>query len=186
MRLVLDPAGFADDERGPLHMPPYTTEVMLSDGGVYDNLGLETAWKRNRTILVSDGGGQMAPAPRPGTNWLQQAQRVQSVTDNQVRSLRKRQTIAGFARGDRDGTYWGIRSDIEHFSPPSGGVLPCPQERTMVLARIPTRLRKMPDGLQERLINWGYAVCDAAMRAYVVRDEPAASPAFPYPERGVG
>ena len=47
-------------------MPPYTTEVVLSDGGVYDNLGLETAWKRYRTILVSDGGGQMAPTPKSG------------------------------------------------------------------------------------------------------------------------
>ena len=27
------------------------------DGGIYDNLGLETAWKRHATILVSDGGG---------------------------------------------------------------------------------------------------------------------------------
>ena len=47
--------------RGPQHMPPYTSDVVLSDGGVYDNLGLETAWKRYRTVLVSDGGGQMAP-----------------------------------------------------------------------------------------------------------------------------
>jgi NTE family protein len=33
-------------KRGPLHEPPYTTKPVLSDGGVYDNLGLETAWKR--------------------------------------------------------------------------------------------------------------------------------------------
>ena len=185
-RLSLDPNGWSEDRRGPQHMPPYTTEVMLSDGGVYDNLGLETTWKRYRTILVSDGGGQMAPMPKPGTNFLQQAQRVQSVTDNQVRSLRKRQTIAGFERGDRDGTYWGIRSDIANFSPPSGGVLPCPHDRTMALASTPTRLRKMPDELQERLINWGYAVCDAAMRTYVVSDGEVVAPAFPYPKRGVG
>lgn len=186
VRLALDPDGFSSDGRGPQHMPPYTTDVRLSDGGVYDNLGLETTWKRYRTILVSDGGGQMAPTPKPGTNWLAQAQRVQSVTDNQVRSLRKRQTIAGFARGDRDGTYWGIRSDIENFSPPSGRVLPCPQERTLALARTPTRLRRMPDELQERLINWGYAICDAAMRTYVVASDPVTPPAFPYPQRGVG
>ena len=33
---------------------------MLSDGGVYDNLGLETVWKRYQTVLVSDGGGKLA------------------------------------------------------------------------------------------------------------------------------
>ena len=40
-----------------LQRPPFTEKVFLTDGGVYDNLGLETAWKRYRTILVSDGGG---------------------------------------------------------------------------------------------------------------------------------
>ena len=40
--------------------PPFTARrSLLADGGVYDNLGLETAWKRCRTVLVSDGGGQM-------------------------------------------------------------------------------------------------------------------------------
>jgi NTE family protein len=49
----------------PLHKPPYTTDVLLTDGGVYVNLGLETAWKRYQTILVSDGGGKMQPEPEP-------------------------------------------------------------------------------------------------------------------------
>jgi NTE family protein len=40
-------------------MPPRppATEVVLTDGGVYDHLGLETVWKKYTTILVSDGGG---------------------------------------------------------------------------------------------------------------------------------
>jgi NTE family protein len=57
----------------------------------------------------------------------------------------------------------------------------------MVLASTPTRLRRMPDELQERLINWGYAICDAAMRTYVLgKDHQGGPPHFPYPERGVG
>ena len=48
-------------------MPPYTDQVVLSDGGVYDNLGLETAWKREHDNLVSDGGGQMGPERRRRT-----------------------------------------------------------------------------------------------------------------------
>ena len=43
----------------------------------------------------------------------------------------------------------------------------------------------MPDELQERLINWGYAVCDAGIRTYVDRGKPAPD-GFPYPNRGVG
>jgi NTE family protein len=183
LRLSLDPSGFAKERRGPLHMPPYTTKVVLSDGGVYDNLGLETAWKRCKTILVSDGGGQMRPEPEVASDWARHSLRVTSVVDNQVRSLRKRQTIAGFERGDRDGTYWGIRSRTASFAPP-GGALPCPPGSTQVLAQTKTRLMKLPDELQERLINWGYAICDAAMRTHVTSDAPP--PRFPYPDRGVG
>ncbi|MDP8910097.1 MAG: patatin-like phospholipase family protein [Chloroflexota bacterium] len=184
LRLKLNPDDFSLDDRGPLHREPFTTEAVLSDGGVYDNLGLETAWKRYRTVLVSDGGGQLSPDPKPKSDWAHHAVRVGSVVDNQVRSLRKRQTIAGFERGDRKGTYWGIRSDIDDYDPPDGG-LPCPSELTLELAKTKTRLRKMDRKLQERLINWGYAICDAAMRTWV---EPGgAKPAdFPYPQAGVG
>jgi NTE family protein len=43
----------------------------------------------------------------------------------------------------------------------------------------------MDDALQERLINWGYAISDAAMRRWV--DPQAQPPAgFPYPAAGLG
>ena len=32
-----------------LQRPPFTSKVVLSDGGVYDNLGLETVWRRYDT-----------------------------------------------------------------------------------------------------------------------------------------
>ena len=38
----------------------------------------------------------------------------------------------------------------------------------------------MDDALQERLINWGYAVCDVALRKWVDPDAPAPG-AFPFP-----
>jgi NTE family protein len=46
-------------------------------------------------------------------------------------------------------------------------------------------LKRMDSVLQERLINWGYAVCDAAIRRHL---EPAIAPpaGFPYPASGVG
>ena len=73
-------------------MPPYTTDVVLTDGGVYDNLGLETAWKRYRTILVSDGGGHMARRSRSRiATGPRHALRINAIIDNQVRNLRKRQ-----------------------------------------------------------------------------------------------
>ena len=41
-----------------------------------------------------------------------------------------------------------------------------------MLAETKTRLKKMAPVLQERLINWGYAICDTAMRRHVVSGAP--------------
>lgn len=184
LRLKVDPEEFEATSRGPLHARPFASDVVLSDGGVYDNLGLETAWKRYRTILVSDGGAQMQPEGEVADDWVRHVSRVHSVTDNQVRNLRKRQTIAGFKRNDRHGTYWGIRSHLADYGPPAGS-LDCPAERTAVLAAIGTRLKSMDGVLQERLINWGYAVADVAMRRWVEPDVPPPT-GFPYAQAGIG
>jgi NTE family protein len=184
MTLKLDPMRFAPEGRGPNYKEPFDTGAVLSDGGVYDNLGLETAWKSCKEILVSDGGGQMQPEATVHGDWIRQALRVNSVIDNQVRDLRKRQTIGGYLRQEREGAYWGIRSDVEDYGPPPGS-LPCPPAQTAVLAATPTRLKALDAILQERLINWGYAICDVGMRRWV--SPQAQAPAgFPYPAAGVG
>ncbi len=184
LKLKLDRAAFAAQGRGPNYREPFDRKATLSDGGVYDNLGLETAWKSYKTILVSDGGAKLQPEAKVPCDWVRQAIRVSSVIDNQVVSLRKRETIAGYEDGERTGTYWGIRSEIDNFGPPPGS-LPCPPAQTALLAATATRLRAMDEILQERLVNWGYAICDAAMRRWVVPQAQAPA-GFPYPAAGVG
>ena len=183
VEVELDSADWDASANGPVHHPPYTKKAVLSDGGVYDNLGLETAWKRYRTILVSDGGGRMGPQPEPKHDWARHAYRTLGVIDTQVRSLRKRQVVAGYLTGERKGTYWGIRSHIGDYE--LADALPCDDVLTTRLADTPTRLAKMPPELQERLINWGYAVTDAALRAHVDTSLPKPG-GFPYPASGVG
>lgn len=180
--LELDEKDFSPPGHGEdLHRRPFTTRVVLCDGGVYDNLGLETAWKACETILVSDAGGRMDDDPKPKIDWALQSRRVLSLVDNQVRALRKRQLIGAYRSGERKGAYWGIRSDIAHYR--VDGALPCPHDATMKLALIDTRLAKTKPEIQEQLINWGYAVCDAALRKHA--DRRLAPPAgFPY-ARGV-
>lgn len=175
--LRLDPDGFTPGSGHDLQREPFTSKVMLTDGGVYDNLGLETAWKRYKTILVSDGGGKLAPEEEPKTDWARHAYRIMDLVDNQVRSLRKRQVIDSYKAGSRKGAYWGIRTNIADYGLASA--LPCPHERTLALAEIPTRLKRMSAHHQERLINWGYAVCDAALRKHVTPDLPRGE--FPCP-----
>jgi NTE family protein len=165
-----------------LNFPPYTTDLILTDGGVYDNLGLETAWKRYDTILISDGGGHLAPEPKPHHDWARHAYRVLNLIDNQVGALRTRQVITLFDQGERKGCYWGIRQDIRTYFPQYP--LACPFDCTTGLALTATRLAKMDDELQKKLINWGYAICDAALRRYFDGALPPPV-AFPYPGTGV-
>jgi NTE family protein len=177
LRLRLDPAKVENVHGTDLHRAPYTHKAVLTDGGVYDNLGLETAFKHFSTVLISDGGGQMPDVERVTSFWPMQLLRVMKVIDNQVRSLRKRDAIDAF-EADWDGAYWGIRTDIGNYG--LSDALPCDLNRTRELAATPTRLTAMKDDLQERLINWGYAVCDAALRRHVNRGITPPG-AFPYP-----
>jgi NTE family protein len=132
---------------------------------------------------VSNGGGNLLPQPRPKRDWARHAVRVTEIMNNQVTSLHERLLIASFTKGERAGTYWGIRTDISRYGLPDS--LPCPLASTRRLAETATRLKRLDDVTQERLINWGYAVCDAAMRRHV--GVPLSHvPEFPYPASGVG
>jgi len=58
-----------------------------------------------------------------------------------------------------------------------------PVDRTSELAKVPTRLKRLDADVQEPLIDWGYGVCDAALRKHF---EPALrrTTGFPF-QRGV-
>lgn len=181
-QIEVDRGAYSPPSGEPLHNDAYLLKPVLSDGGVYDNLGLETAWKRYDTILVSDAGLRMQPDAAPAFDWARHSKRVLDVIDNQVRSLRKRQLIHAFQIKERKGTYWGIGSQTADYG--LADPLPAAPQRVLELASIPTRLAPMSAEHQERLINWGYTICDTALRTWVDRSAP--SPAgFPYPARGV-
>jgi NTE family protein len=182
LKLRLSPADYEEATGTDLQEAAYRRRPVLSDGGVYDNLGLETAWKRYRTVLVSDGGGHFTANDRISTGWALQSRRVLAVIDGQVRALRKRQVVGGLAAGLRDGAYWSVWSHVADFDLPDA--LPAPETAARRLAEIPTRLGKLDDGDQERLINWGYAICDTAMRKHVIRGTPPPG-SLPYPATGI-
>jgi NTE family protein len=181
--LVLDGQYWKPDAISDLCKAPYTTNLVLADGGVYDNLGLETAWKNYKTILVSDGGGKLAGEDKPSRDWARHSKRVLDIIDNQVRSLRYRNLIDSFKAPStqsnfRTGAFWGIRTNIDDYK--LADALPAPHNATSDLANTPTRLKAMDSRLQNRLMNWGYAVCDAALRAYYDQTLPAPG-TIPFP-----
>jgi NTE family protein len=181
-QIKVERSAYSPPSGEPLHEDEYLLRPVLSDGGVYDNLGLETAWKRYDTILVGDAGLRMAPDAHPAFDWARHSKRVLDVIDNQVRALRKRQLIHAFQVKERKGTYWGIRSQSADYGLPDS--LPAAPERVLELACIATRLAPMSEDHEERLINWGYTICDVALRTWVERAAPRPS-GFPYPARGV-
>jgi NTE family protein len=174
VQLKIAGADYAAGTGLDLQRTPFTTDVFLTDGGVYDNLGLETAWKRCRMVLVSDGGGVTADEAQPERDWARHSYRILSLLDNQVRDLRKRQLIGSFQEGARLGAYWGIRTDISNYG--LADALPFPHADSLLLAATPTRLAAIEATRQEQIINWGYAVTDAALRAHV-------NPSFPKPTK---
>jgi NTE family protein len=163
--------------------PQWRDKIDLSDGGVYDNLGLETVWKRCETVLISDGGGQTPDDPNPPNDWPRQSLRVLQLIDNQVRSLRKRQAVGSFKLGLRSGTFWGIRSHVADYE--LDAALDADPALTLRLAETPTRLKKLDAAHQERLINWGYIICDTAVRKWV-KPELGRPGRLPYPSAGLG
>jgi NTE family protein len=173
----------ADFSRIRTKDPRLLSHISLSDGGAYDNLGLETVWKRYANVLVSDAGAALSIDPAPDADWGRQSKRVIDIIYRQVSALRKRQLIASYKAtvgtpGKRRGTYWGISSDSSHYKLP--GALPAPFERTSELAAIPTRLKRLTAEQQERLINWGYAICDTALRRHFIPRPALPAPQFPY------
>ncbi len=184
MILKFNPKSFTPKSGKDLENEEYQRRMVLTDGGVYDNLGLETAWKRYNTILVSDAGGGFAAEPKPKLDWLRHTARTLFTIDNQVRSLRRRQVVGAFKASPplKTGAFWSIASD---FSDGFGvnSPLDCPFERTLSLAKLATRLSKLDADTQMRLINWGYAATDFSIRKFLRRK---ASPPADFPYAGIG
>jgi NTE family protein len=182
---------------------PYRSRVLLTDGGVYDNHGLEPIEKRYMTLLVSDGGAPFGRAPDVKTDPIGQLRRVLDVTDNQVRALRRRDIVARFQAAEaaqaagnlksdgvdpyaRFGSYWGIDTDPSKVAP--AGALPCFRATTATLAELATRLSDLGEMQSKQLINWGYAISDRCVRVYYNRPEVQEMPAplWPYPTLPLG
>lgn len=159
------------------------SNATLTDGGVYDNLGLESIWKRCKTVFVSDGGRRMDDDLSPATDWARHSRRLIDLLQNEVSNLRRRQLIDSFTSGARGGAYWGIQTDINRFNL-ADALVNNVHEATLRIANIPTRLAALTDQTQELLINWGYAICDAATRTHV-KPLPNIVPAWPFPQNEI-
>jgi NTE family protein len=154
----------------PIRTSDHAVATCLSDGGLYDNLGLEPA-SRLSTVFVSDGGAPfIATVPR---GLFGRLKTYLNVMGRQAGALRRRYLIADFKRSERAGTYWGIDSAPERY------VKDLPQEQrhsipvgyskslaTARIASIRTDLDAFSDAEIAVLENHGYCLADIALRAH--------------------
>jgi NTE family protein len=175
--LRLSPGDFERGSGDDLETPEYQRTVVLTDGGLYDNLGLETCFRECGTVWVSDAGGRIGPTAAPPTDWVRQGLRASEFVYSQVRGVRLRQLIAAYKEGARRGAYWGIRTDLSRHPVVEGLRF---REDPRRLARLPTRFKGWPAATQEALVNWGYAVCAASAAKHGGLATPAAT-RVPYP-----
>lgn len=157
----------------------YREKLVLTDGGVYDNMGLEAIWDRCKTVLVSDAGAPLGATPDPQSAWTNQLMRVLDIVTEQTRALRKRTLVGSFERNEKKGTYWGVTTHINDYG--LEDALVRDSAITASFQNVRTRLNPFSDEEQGHLINWGYALADAAMRKHVIAGSALAG-TLPYPK----
>lgn len=173
MRLDLDPS----DLKGGTYRGPDRDELVqhlgLTDGGLYDNMGLEPAWRRHRTVLVSDGGGVFDFVST--FSFVGRLLRYSAIVGKQAAAIRRRWLIAGLETGTLDGTYWGIGTGA---SPEAGEAYS--GELVDAITQIRTDLDAFTDAEIAILENHGYLTADTAIRAraphLIAHDAPLAVP----------
>lgn len=163
----------------PFDPAPFRRKVLLTDGGVYDNHGLEAIVKRCATLFVSDAGAPFERTPEVHTDLVNQPLRVLAIADGQSRALRRRDLIDRFRRGRaaakagilekpaldagaRLGAYWAIDTDPARL--PAEGAIEIADDETRRLAAVRTMLSDPGEATARALIDWGYAIADRSLR----------------------
>lgn len=160
--LHTDPADWEKPLRDLPNLDNLRQRIVLADGGIYDNMGLEALVDKVDIVLVSDAGAPFEIDESPFEDDLLQLGRVRDILIDQTRALRKRWLVGDFAAGRRQGGYWGIGTEIGAYE--DAQALVSDNAVTTRLQSIPTRLKRFEARDQGQLINWGYALTDSALR----------------------
>jgi NTE family protein len=156
------------------------SDLRLTDGGNYDNMGLEPVWKHHEYVLVSDAGGIFDFESDKNLIW--RIKRYQAVQETQSRYLRKRWLMASDRAGLLHAVYWAVSSADSSYNP--GSTTGYSRDLALgVIAEIRTDLDSFSDAESAVLQNHGYFLADAAIKkhagALVVGSPPPLAPPFP-------
>lgn len=158
---------------------PFNRVAELGDGGIYDNMGLETVWKRYGVLLISNAGDPIDEESKLPKDWLGILRRALSMIHRQAENNRVSELMLRQASGEYDLAYFPLRRLAKPFPKPSAHALS--DSEAALAAKEKVRLRAMPAVNLNRLVRHGYARADAAMRSYLGVTDPAPGP----PDTGV-
>ena len=134
-------------------------DMSLSDGGLYDNLGLQPV-ERHDIILSSDGGQPFAASVPKGVHG-----RIKSyiaISGKQAGAIRKRLLISQFQDGIKQGTYWGVGSAVSRYrSDVEFGY--SKEFAANIIASIRTDMDAFSEAEIAVLMNHGYLLVDIAL-----------------------
>jgi NTE family protein len=159
--------------------------IQLSDGGVYDNMGLEPVWKTWSHVLISDCG---APLDfRTEASPFRRLLRYVGVVTNQTRTLRLRLFFRDTDAGQYGGAYWSLNSGVKPVARVPGPELPylgySQALASEVLARIRTDLDSFSEAEMNVLENHGYYAVERSVRkhapALMAHQPSPATPPYP-------
>jgi NTE family protein len=162
-RLAFEPGSVQPTPGADLHRPPFTHKAILTDGGVYDNLGLERIWRRCRTVFVSNAGRATPEIGSPTGRYIGQIFRTLNLIHQQAENSRKRILFGMHNLRQRNVVFWSIDTPIEAY----GIADAVPLEPGMVrdATMIRTRLNPFSPAEIKLLMHVGYAGADAALRS---------------------
>ena len=179
--LRLDPNDFRRSEFAELfERVDLKRKVSLTDGGVYDNLGVH-AIRDSDTLLVSDASNPLeANGGRSVLRALShRSKRPIEIAVEQTKALRRHAIVTQLERREKQGALWTIGTRLGRY--PLESPFAVKGEWRSKLEAIRTRLNSFSDQEKGWLINWGYLQCDLAIRSYYL---PCADPPriLPFPQ----
>lgn len=173
-------------------------KAYLTDGGVYDNSGMEPIWMKNRVVMVSDAGKPFGFAiPK---SYFNRILRYTAIASEQVRAQRHRYLIREFVRAKNDdennlsGTLWRLGSRRRGYQERASNEFMAyvasksetwygygdDGEVIEAIESIRTDLDTFLDGEASVLENHGYYMADVAAQRHLAdqidRDAPFSPP----------
>ena len=157
---------------------PKYKHLHLWDGGVYDNLGVESLFKPGQGLcgdtdflIVCDASRPLSSETRqsrwrPG--YLKASMRLVDIATDQVRSLRTRMLMEYFKQNPGSGAYLrlGLATKKVYSRSPSTGKPALTDDEVRRVSQIETTLRRLTHGEFSLLFRHGFEVADATLSTY--------------------